>query len=246
MSTCSMAFVDNMFADQMGIPEATFSNPFSTWAIIILDCMEVQVQQPAHLLGQSQICKCRNTSKLLVGISPFWLITFLSPLWGGSVSDREIGQQSQFCTGNLLDKGDSVMADCGFNIDDLLAPKGETLSIPLFLDGQPQLTRKEVEKTWRIVELRIHVERANGWARHYKILNSPIPLNTASVADDIVSVCFWSTNFDKPLVVYNIVQCHTMFVGCNCLKTLNYCTYTVCLVGSLCIYSILYIATVHV
>ena len=51
------------------------------------------------------------------------------------------------CTGDLLEKGDSVMADRGFNIDDLLAPKGVTLNIPPILDGQPQLTRKEVEST---------------------------------------------------------------------------------------------------
>ena len=53
---------------------------------IILDCMEVQVQRPTHLLGQSQTFshyKSRNTFKLLVGVSPSRLITFLSPLWGG-------------------------------------------------------------------------------------------------------------------------------------------------------------------
>ena len=136
-----------------------------------------------------------------MGISPSGLTTFLPPLWGGQVSDREIVQQSILCTGDLLEKGDSMMADRGFNIDDLLAPKGVTLNIPPFLDGQPQLTRKEVESTRRIAELRIHVERAIGRARRYEILNSPFPLNMASIADEIVSVCFWLTNFDKPLVV---------------------------------------------
>lgn len=64
------------------------------------------------------------------------------------MSDREIVQQSVLCTGDLLEKGDSVMADCGFNsfnIDDLLAPEGVPLNIPPVLDGQPQQTRKSRE-----------------------------------------------------------------------------------------------------
>ena len=65
-----------------------------------------------------------------MGISPSGLVTFLSPLWGGRVSHRENVEQSMLCTVDLLEKGDSVMAYHGFNIDDLLAPKGVILNIP--------------------------------------------------------------------------------------------------------------------
>ena len=106
------------------------------------------------------------------------------------MSDQEIVEQSVSYTGDLLERGDSVMADRGFNIDDLLTPKGVTLNISPFLEGQPQLARKDIESTRRIAELRIHVERAIRQARRYEMLNSPIPLNIASIADEIVSVCF--------------------------------------------------------
>lgn len=52
------------------------------------------------------------------------------------------------CTGDLLEKGDSVMADRGLNIHDLLALKGENLNIQPFLDGQTQITRKDTGDTW--------------------------------------------------------------------------------------------------
>ena len=67
------------------------------------------------------------------------------------MSNRENVEQSMLCTVDLLEKGDGVMADHGFNIDDLLAPKAVILNIPPYLDGQPQLTRKDIESTQRIV-----------------------------------------------------------------------------------------------
>ena len=59
---------------------------------------------------------------------------------------------------DLLEEGDSVMADRGFDIEDDLILLGVKLNIPLFLRGKTQLTKKELIDTRRIESLRIHVE----------------------------------------------------------------------------------------
>ena len=52
-------------------------------------------------------------------------------------------------------KGDNMMADCSFNIDDLLTPKGATLNILPLLDSQSQLTRKDVDNTQESAKMHI-------------------------------------------------------------------------------------------
>ena len=51
----------------------------------------------------------------------------------------------------LLDSGDSVMADKGFDIQHLLTKLGVCLNIPPFHRGEQQLTPDEVMKTKRLL-----------------------------------------------------------------------------------------------
>ena len=57
-----------------------------------------------------------------MGISPGGVITFVSKLWGRHISDKEITQKCRIL--ELLEPGDNVMADKGFDIKDVLAPRG--------------------------------------------------------------------------------------------------------------------------
>ena len=104
---------------------------------------------------------------LLVGISPAGAVTFLSDVWGGRVSDRQITTESDLIKKDLLEPGDSVMADRGFDVEDVLAQEGVLLNIPPYLNGCSHFSGKEVVQTIRITELRIHVERAIGRARKF-------------------------------------------------------------------------------
>ena len=103
-------------------------------------------------------CKNHNTYKALIGISPGGAITFVSKLFPGSISDKELTRKSGIL--DLLESGDSVMADRGFDIQDDLTPLGVKVNIPPFLRGKKQLDEDERIETRRIASLRIHVERA--------------------------------------------------------------------------------------
>ena len=96
--------------------------------------------------------------KGLVGISPGGAITFISQLYTGSVSDREIVRRSGFLDLPFDDKY-SVMANKGFTIKDLL-PLGILLNLPPFLGGSSQMPAEDVVKTQEITCLRIHIKLA--------------------------------------------------------------------------------------
>ena len=71
-----------------------------------------------------------NTFKGLVGISPDGSVTFVSLLYPGSISDKELTKRSGIL--DLLEPGDSVMADRGFEIEEDLLLIGVKLNIPPF------------------------------------------------------------------------------------------------------------------
>ena len=89
------------------------------------------------------------TYKGLIGTSPSGSVTFISQLFDGSISDREIVSRSGFLEPSLLNSQDSVMADGGFVIYDELKELGVVLNIPCFLAGRDQFN-SERQGMWLI------------------------------------------------------------------------------------------------
>ena len=109
---------------------------------VVIDCTEFYVQKPFRPLAQRTMWshyKHANTFKLLVGIMPLGAFTFLSDLYSGSISDIDIVKKSGFM--DIIEEGDDVMADSGFNIRHHLLPRKATLDIPAFTHGK-QLSKK--------------------------------------------------------------------------------------------------------
>ena len=167
---------------------------------VIIDCTEIKVQTPSSKVLNSEIFsnyKSHNTFKGLIGITPCGMISFISSLYTGSISDKEITKRSGIL--DLLEPDDAVMADKGFLIHDLLKDKQALMIIPPFLGQNSQFTKEEVEHTQEIARLRIHVERAIRRVKEYHIFDGVIPLNVAGSLNQIWTVCSLLTNFRGPI-----------------------------------------------
>ena len=173
----------------------------TTYAII--DGSEIFLETPSDLHMQSSTWssyKHHNTAKFLIACTPNGCISFISPLYVGSISDVEITRVSGFLT-QLEDKaGISIMADRGFTIKDMLEAIGVELNIPPFMEGRQQLPAEEVQKGRRIASVRIHVERAIGRIKIFNILKHTLPISLARLSNQIVTVCAYLSNF-KPVLV---------------------------------------------
>ena len=144
----------------------------------VIDCSEIFIDTPKSFDARSKTYsnyKKHNTIKFLIGITPVGTISFLSQCWGGRVSDKILTQQSGFF--NLLEAGDTVLADRGFTIADDLAVHGVKLEIPAFTRGKAQLSQRDVELSKQLSKVRIHVERVIGNLKNkYTILKGPLQL----------------------------------------------------------------------
>ena len=176
-----------------------FKDKYPTTRVII-DATEIYIEQP-QLPELQQMTfsnyKGHNTYKALVGISPDGTVTFVSSLYPGCISDKELTRKSGIL--DLLEPGDSVMADKGFDIEEDLMLKGVRLNIPPFLRGKEQFSENELVVTRRIASLRIHVERAMERIKNFHIFDRPMPSSLTDIADRIFFICCVLTNFLPPL-----------------------------------------------
>ena len=111
----------------------------TTFAII--DGSEIFLETTSDLYLQSSTWSSynqHNTAKFLVACTPNGVISYISPLYVGSISVVELTRVSGFLQTLEGKKGISIMADRGFTIKDQLKEVGVLLNIPPFLEGRVQ------------------------------------------------------------------------------------------------------------
>ena len=185
---------------KLHMPEC-FAKKYPTTTLIV-DATEIYIEKPSNPEAQQltfSSYKNTNTLKALIGIVPKGGISFVSTLYGGSISDKELTARSGLV--DKLQSGDVIMADRGFNIHDMLATKGVRVNVPPFMNESGQFDEGELLETRRIATLRIHVERAMERIKNYHILDFiPITLCRSGIIDMIFFVCAMLANFHPPLV----------------------------------------------
>ena len=82
---------------------------------IVVDCTDIEIAAPSLMSLQNATYsnyRGMNSFKVLVGVAPNAVITYVSKLYPGSISDKEIVKQSGLL--NHMASGDLILADKGF------------------------------------------------------------------------------------------------------------------------------------
>ncbi|XP_052464697.1 uncharacterized protein LOC128021486 [Carassius gibelio] len=173
---------------------------------VVLDCTELYCQTPSFLLLQSEVFsnyKSHSTLKAMIGIAPHGAITFVSVLYAGSMSDREIFKLSGII--KCLTPDMAIMVDKGFLVDDLVPCK---VYRPAYRSKNSQMSRQDVQQTQSIARLRVHVERCIWRVKENKLFDKPIPLSICGSIDQLFSVACFLVNYQNgPLVKSWSVKC---------------------------------------
>ncbi len=171
---------------------------------VILDGSEIPIEKPSDPHDQSATWssyKNKNTLKLMVGISPRGDVTYISEVYGGNTSDRQIVERSQLLTKvGIFAKGDSIMADRGFIVQDLFCHHQVHVNVPTVMKNMVQLPAEKVIQDRRIASKRVHVERVIGLAKTFRILKDELHHAYVPFGGKILFVCFALTNFRPNLM----------------------------------------------
>jgi hypothetical protein len=183
------------------MPESMKSKyPTLEW---IIDAFELQTERPSSLTLQSQSYssyKSRNTLKGLLACTPSGQIGFISQLYHGSMSDRELTIRSGFLK-MPHNRGAMWLVDKGFLIADLAEPLGVKVNMPAFVGpDRTQMSKEEVYHTQQVASERIHIERAINKVKNFHIFDSCIPLSMAGSVNQMWTVCALLALFQRPII----------------------------------------------
>lgn len=167
---------------------------------VILDCIECPIKKPADMSDRKitfSTSKNRNTVKVLVGMTPGGLVSFVSSsTCGGSVSNRQLIEESGIV--EKCDPGDEVMICSQVNVEDLFSHRHVTVNMPDV--RQRKRKRSELDMAARGV----HINRPARLTKRFKILTSPLNSAETDLGCRIIAVCFYLCNFHTRSHSHNI------------------------------------------
>lgn len=169
---------------------------------VVVDCTEIPLNS-SKCLTCRQITyshyKGQHTVKVMVGVSPAGLVTFVSDVYGGRASDKAIFEQSGLV--NLLEPYvDAVMADKGFLIEEACERRCVKLHRPPFLRTQKQFSRGDALFCAEIARARVHVERVIGRMKMFAMLTKPLNSQLLPSLEAVMTVVCGLVNLASPVL----------------------------------------------
>ena len=145
--------------------------------------------------------KNHTTVKCLVAIAPGGRFSFVSALYPGKTSDREMVLRSDLLNTRLWERGDECLADRGFPVADSFEPLRVKLRLPSFLYGREQLSVEETVTSQQIAAEGVHVERMIQRLKCFQIFDQ---LKMVDLANQLVTVCAILCNLQDPIIAKNM------------------------------------------
>ena len=123
-------------------------------------------------------------------------VTFVPSLYTGCISDTKVFERSGFLS---LQKGDEIMANCGFTIEDILLLLGVQLNFAPFLVNKAKWKEVKLLKLSRSLHF-ASVLNDQFAIKEFDMLSGVIPASVAASANQILKVCCLLTNFQNLLI----------------------------------------------
>ena len=118
-------------------------------------------------------------------------------MYSGSISDKEIVNVSGFL--EKLNPGDAVMADRGFNIQDLLAIHDSILIAPPMMHKN-NVSARASTATRRVATSRVHIECMIRRLKSFNFLRGVIPLTCKPYVSLAITVCVILVNLQPSII----------------------------------------------
>ncbi|XP_034245924.1 uncharacterized protein LOC117647990 [Thrips palmi] len=171
---------------------------------VILDGVSIGLETPSNFEQQGNTWstyKHKNVALFIVGISCHGATIFCSEGMEGSMSDKVATLKSNLQ--DLLDEGDCIMVDKGFELQSDMAKIGCKILRPPFKERGRFFTKEELDLTQAIAAARIYVEHAMADIKDNRIFRGDIPLTLIPILSKLVFSAAFMRNF-SPTRICNV------------------------------------------
>lgn len=169
---------------------------------VIIDFVEFTIEKPNSSVEQQMTFshnKNANTVKGMIGVTPNGAISFISPLYCGSISDKQLFIKSKLM--DRLEPNDVVMADKNVLIANELESIGCRLQCPLFLTDNIQCDLSDMVDNCNLSIMQVLIERVEKRIKQYKFFEGVIPYDSLPFINSIFFIACMVCNFHrKPLI----------------------------------------------